>query len=446
MKISKKFFFLFILSFFPYSLSAWGGTEKLSDGSCKFDLETGYKSSSVYIKNNESFVIIDGGDSRYGTISTVYNTLTCEEVTSGEKVESDFSGLMERKGFKEVELINKSIIDKSFQNKITILESSDNLTVHIEPIDSSVTQELKTLLVSLSDKSVSSHINISSSAKEFLSYREFYALFSKKINNLSATEINLDYALALNSKLTVDSSIVEDSKKVILAKQEEIKIRLAKIEEEKKKNAIEYHKKMIKENLKIFANRYRISGNIYKNRISWKPEKKWDYRSGEHTITGKGTIWFEPYGENLRNGYIKGKFKNGKLIAKANLKIDGSKCIKSGFWGCKESRSARDSSIVTTQNLANSISSLSSTVKSRVYEKIYGGYNRKKSVGEKVCMSGRVAFGFIGVDISAYVESVSGDRIQLRISDTESQTPNYNGTTLRQGTIIWDDYNNWEPC
>jgi hypothetical protein len=207
MKISKKIFFLFILSFFPYSLSAWGGTEKLSDGSCKFDLDTGYKSSSVYIKNNESFVIIDGGDSRYGTISTVYNTLTCEEVTSGEKVESDFSGLMERKGFKEVELINKSIIDKSFQNKITILESSDNLTVHIEPIDSSVTQELKTLLVSLSDKSVSSHINISSSAKEFLSYREFYALFSKKINNLSATEINFNYALALNSKLQNDLKV-----------------------------------------------------------------------------------------------------------------------------------------------------------------------------------------------------------------------------------------------
>ena len=38
----------------------------------------------------------------------------------------------------------------SFQNKITFLENSDDLTVRIEPISNSVTQELKTLLASLS--------------------------------------------------------------------------------------------------------------------------------------------------------------------------------------------------------------------------------------------------------------------------------------------------------
>ena len=219
MSIKKNNLFFIISTFFVYSLYAWGDSYKLSNGGCKFDKETGYQNISIYIKDSESFVIIDGGDSRYGTMSTVYNGSTCEEITSGEKYESDFSGVMERKGFTEIGLNYKYIMDKSFQNKITFLENSDDLTVRIEPISNSVTQELKTLLASLSDKSVSSQINISDSAKEFLGYREFYALFLKKINSLSATEINLDYALALNSKLTVDSSNVEDSKKVILAKE-----------------------------------------------------------------------------------------------------------------------------------------------------------------------------------------------------------------------------------
>jgi len=232
MKISKKILFLFILSFSPYSLSAWGGVEKLNDGSCKFDLDTGYKSSSIYIKNSESFVIIDGGDSRYGTISTVYNALTCEEVTSGEKAESNFSGLMERKGFKEVELINKSIIDKSFQNKITILESNDNLTVHIEPIDSGVTEELKTLISMLSDMSASSQINISSSAKEFLGYPSFYTIFFDKLNGLLKKDINYNYALSLIDKLQKININVNSSKGILLAKQKQLREQIARIKKE----------------------------------------------------------------------------------------------------------------------------------------------------------------------------------------------------------------------
>lgn len=222
--------------------------------------------------------------------------------------------------------------------------------------------------------------------------------------------------------------------------------RLAKLAKDREKQAKKHHKKMVEENLQAFVKHYGISGNVYKKDISWKPDQKWIYPSNDHSITGEGTIWFNPYGSILDDAYIKGEFKNGKLISKANLKISGSKCVKSGFFGCKESRGTSDSMVVTAQNLASSISSLSSTVENRVYDKVHGGYTKKKSVGEKVCMSGRIALGLIGVKVSAYVESVSGDRIQLRIADTEGQNPHYKDTTLRQGTIIWDDYYNWEPC
>ncbi len=425
---------LFFLSFTSY---IWG------NGSCRFDRETGYIDSSLYVKGNESFLIVHGGDSRYGTISTVYNALTCKEIASGDSAKSNFSGLMERKGFTKIDLNSRHLIDKSFQNKITFLENSDDIIVHVEPIESSVREELNTLIASLSDKSASSQINISNSAKEFLGYRQFSTLLLAKLNSLPISDINYDYALSLTNKLTL-GDMREDSKRVILAKQKEVRERLAKIEEEKKKRAIAYHKERIKENLKIFAKNYGIDKYMKKDAISWTPNRKWDYRSNDHTITGRGTIWFNPDDSTLDDVYIKGNFRNNKLISKANLKIDASICLLDGIFSCRKGRSASDNKMVTSQNLATSISSLSSSVRDKVYQKAYGGYNQKKSVGERVCMSGNSLFW--KTDITAYVESVSGDRIQLRISDTEGQNPNYHGTTLRQGTIIWDDYNNWEPC
>jgi len=232
MKISKRALLLSVMILLPYNLLAWGGVEKLSNGSCKFDLETGYKNSSLYIKDNESFLIVDGGDSRYGTISTVYNALNCEEVTSGEKVESDFSGLMQRKGFIEIELNEKSIIDKSFQNKITFLENSNEIIVHIEPIDSSISQELETLINKVSDMSASSYINISNSSKEFLSYPSFYTLLFDKLNSLSKANINYSYALSLIDKLQEININVNSSKGILLAKQKELKAQIARIEKE----------------------------------------------------------------------------------------------------------------------------------------------------------------------------------------------------------------------
>ncbi len=53
---------------------------------------------------------------------------------------------------------------------------------------------------------------------------------------------------------------------------------------------------------------------------------------------------------------------------------------------------------------------------------------------------------FLSITITAYVENVSGDNIQLRIADTEGTTPNVKGVSLYKNTLIWDDYTNWYKC
>lgn len=72
-------------------------------------------------------------------------------------------------------------------------------------------------------------------------------------------------------------------------------------------------------------------------------------------------------------------------------------------------------------------------------------YYAKKYVGEKVCKDGTTAL-ILSITITAYVERVNGNNIQLRISDTEGTTPNFNGVTLYRNTLIWDDYSSWYKC
>ena len=72
-------------------------------------------------------------------------------------------------------------------------------------------------------------------------------------------------------------------------------------------------------------------------------------------------------------------------------------------------------------------------------------YNAKKHIDDKVCMSGKKIL-FLSVEISGYVEGINNDKIKIRIADTEGQSPNYNGVTLKQDTIIWDDYYRWKRC
>jgi hypothetical protein len=83
--------------------------------------------------------------------------------------------------------------------------------------------------------------------------------------------------------------------------------------------------------------------------------------------------------------------------------------------------------------------------KAKIASEKYEAYHKVKKVGDKVCMEGKMLL-FMSVNVSGYVEAVQNSKIQIRIADTEGQTPNYHGTTLRQGTIIWDEYDRWKGC
>jgi len=72
-------------------------------------------------------------------------------------------------------------------------------------------------------------------------------------------------------------------------------------------------------------------------------------------------------------------------------------------------------------------------------------YANKKYIGDKVCKDGTTAI-ILPITITAYVERVNGNKVQLRISDTEGTFPHYNGVTLTKHSLIWDDYYTWYKC
>jgi hypothetical protein len=206
-RVKKKFPFL-MLFILPYGLYAWGDADKLNGGGCQYDKETGYSGSSLYTKGNDAYIIVDVTDTRYGTTSTVYNAITCEKVTSGNKSKSNFSGFMEEKGFSLLSMSSRrKTVDKSFSNEVGFSEDSDALKVETSSIDSSVSVELQAILSSLSDKSANPNITISETSRKFFNNKEFYELFLAKIQRLSNQNINYAYAFSLNKMLKNDESI-----------------------------------------------------------------------------------------------------------------------------------------------------------------------------------------------------------------------------------------------
>jgi len=192
---------LLILLSQPHLLHAWGGGDKLSDGSCKFDKEIGYTGSSFYIKGNEGFVIVNGGDSRYGTTSTIYDATTCKKITSGDTYKSQFGNLFSRKGFENISIDSNKLMDREFKSLVTSSENNDNMSIKLTPISSSITSKLNALLMPLSDKSASSSISVSDEIQTLIQNEGFIDAFDSKINELNADNINFNYALALNSKI-----------------------------------------------------------------------------------------------------------------------------------------------------------------------------------------------------------------------------------------------------
>lgn len=78
--------------------------------------------------------------------------------------------------------------------------------------------------------------------------------------------------------------------------------------------------------------------------------------------------------------------------------------------------------------------------------KIMSSYNERKSIGQLVCLDGKVAFGIIDITISAFVQDISGDNIKLLINDTDGQSVDYQGGRLYSNKEIWDIYTNWRKC
>ncbi len=233
MCILKKNVLPMILVLYPYGLYAWGDAHKLSNGSCRYEKETGFSGVSIYTKSNKAFVISDVTDIRYGTISTVYNAKTCKKVTSGNKSDSKYEALMKQRGFQKLKVTGKDNLDDSFLNKILFVENSDSVKVKIEPIDLSVAQELKNILISLSDKQKSSSIRISSSTKKLLGYDAIYTRLINRINNLSKSDINYDYVFSLTKIMKHNGVDTEAFEKIAVAKQNAWRQEMARIEEEK---------------------------------------------------------------------------------------------------------------------------------------------------------------------------------------------------------------------
>jgi hypothetical protein len=137
MSKKSKIPLLLILLSQPYFLYGWGGGDKLSDGSCQFDKETGYRSSSFYIKGNEKFLNTITVDLRFNrTTSTIYNALNCEKITSGDTYKSQFGDLLIRKGFDEIELNNNI-------NSIYFSENEDKIVLNAESITPNIIVSLK---------------------------------------------------------------------------------------------------------------------------------------------------------------------------------------------------------------------------------------------------------------------------------------------------------------
>lgn len=85
--------------------------------------------------------------------------------------------------------------------------------------------------------------------------------------------------------------------------------------------------------------------------------------------------------------------------------------------------------------------------KKKKLKRILKSLKQKKEVGDFVCLAGKKGFWFIKYDVmlKAYVERVSGKKIQLRITDS-AQNAVYNDVTLYRDSIIWDRYDSWYDC
>ena len=73
-------------------------------------------------------------------------------------------------------------------------------------------------------------------------------------------------------------------------------------------------------------------------------------------------------------------------------------------------------------------------------------YQVEKDIGDRVCKDGSQFWGLINFTAIAFVEQKRGDRVQLRIFNAGGESIQYQGGTLRQNAVIWDDQHSWRLC
>jgi hypothetical protein len=155
----KKIFFL-VIFVFQFLLNANSG-DKLANGSCNFDIGTGYYYSKVFInKKQEVYLILAFNDPRYGTIEHVYNGKTCEAITSGNAYKSNFDKTIQNRGFQRIIYTSSkgysktTAIDKWFSAKTFLsLNLSDNIiNLYVNPIDHNLRNNLNGIAYSITNK------------------------------------------------------------------------------------------------------------------------------------------------------------------------------------------------------------------------------------------------------------------------------------------------------
>lgn len=152
----------------------------------------------------------------------------------------------------------------------------------------------------------------------------------------------------------------------------------------------------------------------------------------------------------------------GKIAAAKKCKLEGN-CVDKINEAAAKNQDKIQAGVHKVETVNTCANAQDAETQKRCYEAFKAGYRARqakkqeaaramqdlasqpKRLGDSVCYPGKL-MGLLKVTVKGFVEQVSGDRIQIRIVDTESQEVSYQGVSLRQNSIIWDTQSNWIQC
>jgi len=227
--------YIFLWLFPSQVLFAWSG-DKLSDGSCQFDMDTGYSYTSIYVNNKlDSYVIIGVNDPRYGVNEYVYNGNNCELISSGSAKKSSYRSVLINNNFEKIISTRKGKVEKmdKWLKAITTFSTDsqkDAIYVHIQPNSANVINEVNSIIESLTsnvaltlpiessymiDKFKDKFIGAIQNAKlNIINYNNFFMLI-QHFPNLTALEYSLsekvDKYISYNLNSVFDIALFEQN-------------------------------------------------------------------------------------------------------------------------------------------------------------------------------------------------------------------------------------------